>query len=522
MQYDVIILGGGTAGLFCAYEASKKGLRIALLEQKERLGEKLRLAGGGMGNMTNRSLNFQNNSNTSLSASSHSTNLYNISIDTHISQKTVQKTVCHTKNTLTQNAPETHYISQDTKEMGFILSSLFQDFSCNDVITLLDTFKIPYEEREFGQIFCLKPVKYFVETLVHACKNVDFYLNTLVKHVYYTNEDEKFIYHVRLDDTNDNNSSQEKDSTELHTTKLVIATGSSAYPQLGASDFGLRLAKKWGHSTYAFSPVLVPLTLESIEKEKSSSPKLDLKVSSKNKVNTIKTGKNREQSSTIQSNNACMDLSGLEGISLPVRMRVIYENAENIENIENRNKKTKKEFKKEFADPCDVRSLLFTHKGVSGPACLVASCFLNSQEQNPLISIDFLPYINIIDLMHATENGKKILKNLILPLLPDRLAYRLMPFDLQDKKVAELGKKQRQIIANQIHNALFYVSQNEGMKKAEAARGGICVKELTNNMESKQYNGLYFCGEVIDITGLLGGYNIHFALASAMRIARNL
>lgn len=471
--YDVIIVGGGTSGLFCAYEASKKGLRVALLEQKEHLAEKLRLAGGGMGNMTNRSLNFydmdytpKNNKQISLPHSLH-----------------------------VNNTAHAHYVSHHMKEAEFLLRSLFHDFSCDDGIKLLEEFNIPYEEREYGQIFCLKPVKTFVELLTKACCNVDFYTNTLVKNIHYTKEEEEICYCVRLEEA----KTQEKiriekqvnkdvcntDFKELFTKKLVIATGSSAYPQIGASDFGLRLAKKWGHRVHTFYPALVPLTLKGF-------------ASADGEVKGI-------------------DLSGLEGISLSVRMTVSYG-------------------KKIFQDPCDVRPLLFTHKGVSGPACLVNSCFVASCEaesdkqdltstisqknNKPIVSIDFLPQFDLLQIMHASENGKKILKNILLPLLPDRLAYRLMPANVQNKKVAELSKKQRQSIVNAVHKAQFYVTGNEGFKKAEVASGGVCLKDINNQMESRLYKGLYFCGEIVDITGLLGGYNIHFAFASAKRVTK--
>ena len=134
-EYDVIIIGGGTAGLFCAYEASKRGLKIALVEHNEKLGIKLSIAGGGMGNMTNRSINGKQ----------------------------------HTEQYATQ------YVGHDDKGLKKILNSLFKKFSCEDVIKLLDSFDIPFEEREFGQIFCLKPVKKIIDCLEKACIGVDFF-----------------------------------------------------------------------------------------------------------------------------------------------------------------------------------------------------------------------------------------------------------------------------------------------------------------------------------------------------------
>ena len=449
-EYDLIIIGGGTAGLFCAYEASKKGLRIALVEHNEKLGVKLSIAGGGMGNMTNRTINTD------------------------------------------------HYIGHDNKELKKLLTSLFKNFNCEDVINLLNSFDIPFEERDFGQIFCLKPVKKIIECLEQACANVDFFLDERTQRIYYDelngkldNELHGDLHGVNngldneldingtadnrahtgtvdtLDITAQNNSNKEKQyhvflkNSHIFAKNLVIATGSTAYPQIGASDFGLRLAKKWGHDVYDFSPVLVPFILG---------------------------GRNEE------------GLLGLEGISISVRISVLQRETN-------------------YKDPCDIRSMLFTHRGLSGPAALVASCFW---EEGRKIILDFLPHYSLQDAMHNPENGKKNVKNLLLPLLPDRLVYRLIPEDLQKRKVAEVSKKDRQRLIESIHAYACLPEKTDGLKKAEAARGGVSVKNLKNTLESKIHKGLYFCGEVVDVTGLLGGYNIHFALACAKRVAHSL
>lgn len=399
LQYDVIIIGGGTAGLFCAYNAMQRGLKIALIEQNNKLGVKLRMAGGGMGNMTNR--------------------------------------------TLTHHSGHEHFISHDPKSTK-LLNSLFRHFTCNDVLKLLHEFNIPFEERDYGQIFCLEPVSHFVDALHEASHNVDFYLGERPQNLYYSDDSHsQRSYHVHLS------------CTHLHAKNLVIATGSNAYPQIGASDFGLRLAKKWGLSLHEFEPALVPFII----------------------------------------NDSA--LLGLEGISLPVRMHTIIGN-------------------KTYHDPCGIRPMLFTHKGISGPASLVMSCFWQKDAQ---LFIDFLPENLILLAINKPENSKKILKNIITQLLPERLAKNLVSEDLQSRKVAELSKKDRLRVVNAIHHYQCATISTDTMKKAEVAKGGIAINELSNSLESKRHPHCYFCGEVLDITGLLGGYNIHFALASAKKIA---
>lgn len=181
-------------------------------------------------------------------------------------------------------------------------------------------------------------------------------------------------------------------------------------------------------------------------------------------------------------------LRNLQGISLPVRLKI-------------------KDKNKVVDEP-----LLFTHQGISGPAALQASCFWVTGD---VILINFLPAGDIILQMHAPENGKLQVKSLIARSLPERLAKALIPACLSERKVAELNKKDRKIISDAIHAYPVVPDSVENFKKAEATLGGVSTRELNpESMESLLLKGLYFSGEVIDITGRLGGYNIHWALAS--------
>lgn len=173
----------------------------------------------------------------------------------------------------------------------------------------------------------------------------------------------------------------------------------------------------------------------------------------------------------------------------------------------------------EKKDPCGIRPLLFTHTGISGPASLVISCLWKEGET---LCIDFLPHDNLLEKMHDTANGKKLVKNLILPLMPDRLAYALMPQALQERKIAELSKKDREQLIRAIHHFQCVPKSLDTFKKAEACLGGVAVCEISPNLESTLHKNLFFAGECLDITGLLGGYNIHFALACANKIASKI
>ena len=399
LNTDLLIIGGGVTGLCTAYLCRKKNIDCTLIESQETLGKKWRLAGGAMGNMTNRTI-----------------------------------------------SPE-HYISHSPKQAKKLLQTLFKSWTTEHVLAFMHEMGMEYEERDFGQIFCKKPVKNLIDTLVQSLAKTRILTNEKIQSFSYEQKDPKKRYIIQ---------------TKTHTIrcgKLIIATGSSAYPQLGASDFALQLAQKWGHKTFPFRSALAPLLLP------EHSP-----------------------------------LLGLEGISLPVRMKSIRDGQEK-------------------ADPCGIRSLLFTHTGLSGPAGLVISCLWKDGET---ISINFLPKDNLLEKMHDTANGKKLVKNLILPLMPDRLAYALMPKDLQERKIAELSKKDRERLIASIQNYQFIPKGIDTFKKAEACIGGIDLDGVTANLESKLHENLYFGGECLDITGLLGGYNIHFALACAHKIASKI
>ncbi|MDR2773846.1 MAG: NAD(P)/FAD-dependent oxidoreductase [Tannerella sp.] len=162
--------------------------------------------------------------------------------------------------------------------------------------------------------------------------------------------------------------------------------------------------------------------------------------------------------------------------------------------------------------PVIEEPLLFTHRGISGPSVLQVSCFW---EKGDTVTINFLPSKNIVSQMHEPCNGKLFAKNLILQFLPERLAGALIPGYLSERKVAELSRKDRTAIAERIHAFPVCPDSCEGFSKAEVTMGGVCTGEINSrSMESMLLKGLFFSGEVIDITGKLGGYNIHWAFAS--------
>jgi flavoprotein, HI0933 family len=164
--------------------------------------------------------------------------------------------------------------------------------------------------------------------------------------------------------------------------------------------------------------------------------------------------------------------------------------------------------------------LLFTHKGISGPAALQLSCFW---EKGDVITINFLPVGDIISLMHEPQNGRSFVGKLLTRFLPERLVAAIIPHNISERKVAELGKKDRKIISDWVHSFPVEPDSVEGFSKAEATMGGVSTNEINHkNMESLLQKGLFFSGEVMDITGKLGGYNIHWAFASGFVAGQNI
>lgn len=231
--------------------------------------------------------------------------------------------------------------------------------------------------------------------------------------------------------------------------RLIAASGGPAWPQCGADDSGLRLMRLLGHRIAPPRPVLCPLVMP-----------------------------------------PDWPLAGLAGVSLPVRVACGAPGA-----------------------PAFTDALLFTHKGVSGPAALQISCYWRKGID---VTIDFLPKTSAEKILDAAT-GKATPRSLFSGLLPDRLLAALIPPDVAARRAAELSRKQRAALADALHNHVVRPSRNEGLSKAEATAGGVDAKEADPfTMESRIVPGLFFCGEILDVTGRLGGYNLHWAWASGL------
>lgn len=160
-------------------------------------------------------------------------------------------------------------------------------------------------------------------------------------------------------------------------------------------------------------------------------------------------------------------------------------------------------------------NVLFTHRGLSGPAILQISSYWLPGEA---ISINLLPDIDLaIKLKEAQrQHPQQRLKNWLAQFLPRRVISTLLDTSLTDSTLQTLSHKQFAIVAEQLHNWRIKPNGTEGYRTAEVTLGGVdCDALSSKTMESKPVSGLYFIGEIVDVTGWLGGYNFQWAWSSA-------
>ena len=241
---------------------------------------------------------------------------------------------------------------------------------------------------------------------------------------------------------------------------VVVATGGLSIPKIGATDFGYRIAQQFDLRMVPTRPGLVPLTFD----EKAWQP-----------------------------------FAALSGLSLPVQ-------------IETGVKKTRTRFNED---------LLFTHRGLSGPGVLQISSYW--REGQPL-QLNLLPEVALGQaLARAKLASKRLIHNELAALLPTRLAdtWVQQHSDWQ-RPVNEASDKALSALTESLSQWQVMPTGTEGYRKAEVTLGGVCTRELSSQtMESKQ-PGLYFIGEVVDVTGWLGGYNFQWAWASGYACAQAL
>lgn len=405
-SFDVVVIGAGAAGLFCAGVAGQLGLKVLVLDHSDKVAEKVRIAGGGRCNFTNLDVQPSN------------------------------------------------FLGDNPR---FCKSALAR-YSSQDFLALVKKHGIAFHEKHKGQLFCDRSAEDIIAMLLAECatgsvqrwqpcsvQTVQFHASTPLG-----NAAESYTL--------------ECDRGSVQCGAVVVATGGLSIPKIGASDFGYRIARQFELPVVATRPALVPLTFD----EAQWAP-----------------------------------FAQLSGLSLPV-------------GISTGDKKTGISFNED---------LLFTHRGLSGPGVLQISSYW---KDSTAIRLNLAPHVKLEEyLTHAKSVSRKRIANELASLLPSRLADTWVAQgpawgQQWDRPVNEASDKALTVLAERLSRWEIVPTGTEGYKKAEVTAGGVDTKALSSQtMESRQ-KGLYFIGEVVDVTGWLGGYNFQWAWASAFACAHGL
>lgn len=157
-------------------------------------------------------------------------------------------------------------------------------------------------------------------------------------------------------------------------------------------------------------------------------------------------------------------------------------------------------------------NILFTHRGLSGPAVLQISNYWRKDEP---VSINLLPEKNALELLENNREKRQTLDNFLSQFLPSRFAEIFTARNFANKPVNQLEKREVEKTAKTLNDWQIFFGATEGFDKAEVTLGGVSTGELSSRtMEAKKARGLFFIGEVVDVTGWLGGYNFQWAWSS--------
>jgi predicted Rossmann fold flavoprotein len=159
-------------------------------------------------------------------------------------------------------------------------------------------------------------------------------------------------------------------------------------------------------------------------------------------------------------------------------------------------------------------NILFTHRGLSGPAILQISSYWQAGEH---LTINLLPTLDMATMLKTAQKNRSqvLLKNFLAEYLPKNVISKLIHVDLAEKSLQTLSHKQFDFLASHLHQWKIKPNGTEGYRTAEVTLGGVdCDALSSKTMEVKTVPGLYFIGEVVDVSGWLGGYNFQWAWAS--------
>ncbi|MEH0165479.1 NAD(P)/FAD-dependent oxidoreductase [Roseateles microcysteis] len=346
-------------------------------------------------------------------------------------------------NFTNREATPSNFLSENP---NFCRSALAR-YTPKDFIELVQRHGIAFHEKHKGQLFCDHSSEQIIQMLVKECDagGVERWQPCTV---------------ADLRQAAVGGFEIETSRGQVLSRRVVVATGGLSIPKIGASDWGLRLAQRFGHRIVEPRPALVPLTFAPED---------------------------------------WAPFAELAGLSLPVELSCGQGKA-----------------KGRF-----LEDLLFTHRGLSGPAILQISSFWTEGQD---LQLDLAPETDLAAALRDLKaNSRRHLGNELATLLPSRLAQAWIERLKLDasRPMPECKDKDLQTLADSLKRWTLKPNGSEGWRKAEVMRGGVDTRELSSqSLESQRVPGLHFIGEVVDVTGWLGGYNFQWAWASAAACAR--
>ena len=407
MKTDVVVIGGGPAGLFSASVAAKKGKKVILIDKNDLLAKKLRITGKGRCNLTN-------------------------------------------------SADISDFINMVCSNPTFMYSA-FYSFTNLDLIDFFEKEGVPLKEERGGRIFPVSDsAKDVANALINYAKsNGVVIIKDTVTDI---NKKDDYITGVTV-----------KHKGKIECSRVIVATGGASYPLTGSTGDGYKFARELGHSIVTPHPSLIPL---------------------------------------VVAEDYVKNLQGLSlknvGIKVKKGTKVLYE---------------------------DFGEMIFTHYGLSGPIILSASSNLkNIENSNYKIYIDLKPALTFEQLDKRIQrdfekNINKNFSNSLDELLPNKLIDTIIELSSISPytKVNQINKEQRNRLCNLLKELEFTIVGVRPIEEAIITRGGVNTKEINpSTMESKLVNGLYFCGEVIDVDAYTGGFNLQIAFSAAYLAGTNV
>ena len=393
---EVVVLGGGAAGLMCALTAAGQGRQVRVLERSNKLGKKILMSGGGRCNFTNLQVEAE--------------------------------------NFLSDNA---HFVK-----------SALRRYPPHSFISLVEAYEIEFEERKHGQLFCVHSAKEILAMLEAECLSLGVQIQThcdvnlLSAIAPKASGPERFSLRY----------THQGQTVEVQSESVVVATGALSIPTLGGSDQGYQLAEQFGIKLVPRRAGLVPFMFTG-----------DLK-------------------------NFCVALAG---VSMPVAARCGSQGF--------------------------VEDLLFTHRGLSGPVMLQISSYWTPGEA---LTLDVCPERDLAEWLVTRKHQKpnQTAVTTLSEVLPRSFAEQFIGqyyAQFLNVKCAELRDQQLGQVGRDLNAWQIKPAATEGYRTAEVTLGGVSTDALSGKtLEARGQPGLFFVGEVVDVSGHLGGFNFQWAWAS--------